>query len=138
MKEAKDMSGDELNRTIAELCGAKWIRLLPASSKKRSLIMLESFQRLGLSEADGTEEICQIHELPNYAGDLNAMQEAEKLLNTIQKRSVYLGILHKWRFDKHDWTLGAYWATARQRAEAFVMVFQKGIEKSKNHEPFQV
>lgn len=122
-KEAKDMTGDELNCMIAELCGAKWMLLIPTSGKKRSLVMPESvfsLKTLGLTEADGTEEICQIHWLPNYAGDLNAMHKAVLLLDESQKslyRNTLIGMCEG--MNSRNWA--AIDATARQRAEAFVM-----------------
>jgi len=126
----KDMTNDDLNRRVAELCGAKWMRLLSDDSaiQKRSLVMpeeIESLRAKGLSEADGTEDMCQIHWVPNYAGDLNAMHEAEKALVEVQKRR-YGNVLSD--IVKPDEYYGEYdtvHATARERAEAFAMMNER-------------
>jgi len=121
----KDMTNDDLNRRVAELCGAKWMRLLSDDSaiQKRSLVMpeeIESLRAKGLSEADGTEDMCQIHWVPNYASDLNAMHEAVSSLDEMQKavyRNILIGMCEG--MNRRNWS--AIDATARERAEAFVM-----------------
>ena len=129
MKDPKDMTGDELNYAVAELCGAKWMRLLSDASpvQKRSLVMpaeIDFLKAKGLSEADGTEDMCQIHRVPNYAGDLNAMHEAVSSLDEMQKviyRNILIGICEG--MNRRNWS--AIDATARERAEAFIMAMSK-------------
>jgi hypothetical protein len=59
--------------------------------------------------------------LPDYFNDLNAMHEAEKILNDHQKIGYYLN-LALWREDTGELTENLYevvHATSAQRAEAF-------------------
>lgn len=51
--------------------------------------------------------------MPNYYGDLNAMHEAEKVLSPSQRVDYRLSL--QFCLGKED-----YWATAAQRAEAFL------------------
>jgi hypothetical protein len=66
--------------------------------------------------------------LPDYLNDLNAMHEAERSrLTTVTLQARYVHIL---RDISHDltWTQADGWAcfaTARQRAEAFVLTLEK-------------
>lgn len=129
MKEVKNMSDDEINRTIAELCGAKWMRLI-SPANRRPLVMadeVESVREIGLSVARGTEEICQIHRLPNYVGDLNAMHEAEKSLESYQLAWMAMTIVGVNEYNEMSAVRMAdvFHATARQRAEAFVETMRK-------------
>ena len=122
------MTDDEKVYKIAELCGAKWYRLIPSDDYERSL----SFDNLnmggkGLSFADGNEKIVQIHTLPAYLNDLNAMHEVEKTLKTDEIRFLYETTLHslnmKYMGQASVWE--TVHATAKQRAEAFILTMEK-------------
>jgi hypothetical protein len=66
------------------------------------------------------------HDIPNYCNDLNAMNEAEKVL-TPKQIEVFCEQLN-------PKTHGVWWgihATARQRAEAFLRTLGKWEEASK-------
>ena len=68
---------------------------------------------------------CSIDELPNYLNDLNAMHEAEKILDQQQ-------VIQYWRTlayncDKDGMT-DMLFKTAAQRAEAFLKTIGKWIE----------
>lgn len=116
---------------IAEACGAKWYRLTSQDAlgnPERSL----SPKSHGLIEADGTEVVCQIHRLPNYTTDLNAMHRVEESMTDdhAQRYSEELilitgaeiradGAFYGVRF----WNI--YHATAAQRAEAFALTVEE-------------
>jgi hypothetical protein len=57
--------------------------------------------------------------LPDYIHDLNAMHDAEKLLNIGQRISYYLALVEANRGDDRPDIVSAS-ATAAQRAEAFL------------------
>ena len=57
---------------------------------------------------------------PNYCSDLNAMHEAEKVLTEHQNESIYPRNLGAWRNPTKP-----IYATARQRAEAFLKTLGK-------------
>jgi hypothetical protein len=69
----------------------------------------------GLVFADGTEVVCQIHKIPDYCNDLNAMHEAVGTLG------VELGPYEYWLEKVAGPGMCMVEATARQRAEAFVL-----------------
>lgn len=68
--------------------------------------------------------------VPNYPYDLNAMHEAEKILKG-SNIAVYLGILSE-IYDPKDvkFTLSCVFATASQRAEAFLRTIGKWEDSS--------
>jgi hypothetical protein len=100
--------------------------------------MTEEKQRIaiaefcGFIEEDNESEICwtrlewtycvHVDEIPDYLNDLNAMHEAEKVLNTSTDQNTtgsyaaYAQCL--------AWA-GGYSATAAQRAEAFLRTIEK-------------
>jgi hypothetical protein len=123
-------SSQEKIYKIAEYCGAKWVRLAKQVNEigeKRSLVMPDdpSFPDdpdFNLPIADGSEQICLIHVLPNYLSDLNAMHEVEMSLPD-DKLCKYDTTLWSMCFAASGKT-GAIHASAEQRAEAFVLTME--------------
>ena len=105
------MSDEQINIAIAEACGWRHI----------------AFNRGWINAGDG-ETQCVI---PDYCNDLNAMHEAEKVLNDEQwpeyraeLRNVVLGGIRM----VSQWCKADLHATARQRAEAFLKTIGKWKE----------
>ncbi len=114
------MKPEEQRIAIAEACGAKWMNRWSASHATLTFMK----EGKGSSNPDWSfchkdEEVPMDDTIPDYLHDLNAMHEAEKILNTpihMQKHAWnnYKGILE-------DVTKGSsFHATAVQRAEAFL------------------
>lgn len=61
--------------------------------------------------------------IPDYCGDLNAMHEAEKTLTYYQREVFYPRNLGAWQRP-----INVIYATARQRAEAFLRTLGKWEE----------
>ena len=94
--------------------------------------MNKTEQRIAIAEACGwPSSTCNINHalqeiggkwwaltLPDYCNDLNAMHEAEKVLNNDYKRLNYQVKLGGYPADNDYWS--GYTATAAQRAEAFL------------------
>jgi hypothetical protein len=90
----------------------------------------------GWTEEDNESEICWtrdeltycLHEdeLPNYCNDLNAMHEAEKMLTEkgVNMWWEYVGFINRCNPTPFGHETAVH-ATARQRAEAFMRVFEK-------------
>jgi hypothetical protein len=96
----KQLSNDQINILIAEHCGWTYV------------IYDKYFGAFGTNP----NRVLLIEEdeaIPDYVKDLNAMHEAEKTL-TYQQRVAYMNILLE--------TPGCVFATATQRAEAFLKV----------------
>ena len=96
------MNNKQINTTIAEACG--W-------------------------DSDDIARgytLCQFSEnVPDYCNDLNAMHEAEKKL-TEKRLQTYLDFLADApRDDVYQTWTGSVFATARQRAEAFLRTIGK-------------
>jgi hypothetical protein len=128
------MTKDEQRIAIGEACGYVWYRI-PKNQfeQERRYRFLahplvheyEDQSPLWLERADGTEHICNMQfmekegHLPDYVFDLNAMHEAEKLL-TQGGKTQYIFVLQTLcggqQFGDN------YFATAEQRAEAFLRV----------------
>lgn len=106
------MTEQEMRIAIAEACG--W--------KRKGYKMWTNPADLSWEYASG---------LPDYLNDLNAMHEAEKVLDQNQKNR-YLNILHEIclpeDYDELDDDFGWCTATARQRAEAFMETLNLWIE----------
>jgi hypothetical protein len=80
--------------------------------------------RIAIAEAHGTMKWsyalptkCIAVGVPDYCNDLNAMHEAEKTLSSAQLQREYADIL--------DDGNGGHFATALQRAEAFLKIIRK-------------
>ena len=97
------MTEEQINAAIAKACG------------RRQKPNGEWFPDNGLTV--GSQGI------PNYCNDLNAMHEAEKVLTQHQNESIYPRILGAWRNPTKP-----IYATARQRAEAFLRTLGKWEE----------
>lgn len=97
------MTNKEINMAIAEACGWKFVDAMAIRSdglRMRSAIN------------NPRAEFC-----PDYANDLNAMREAEILMDPYTR----LEIARRLRYD--------VFATASQRAEAFLRTLGKWDEK---------
>ena len=121
------MINQEINIAIAEACGmlkrpagqiVEYRRPEPQSSGV--------FERVRFP--DGSVRPCYVSDLPNYCNDLNAMNEAEKVLQ-IQQTPHYVAHLQSICGSAGANAVGWPYitATARQRAEAFLRV--KGLWK---------
>jgi hypothetical protein len=105
--EAYTVNDNEANRLIAEACGWKPDGYGHWKHPTRNL-----------SE--------DVESLPDYCHDLNAMHEAEKLLY----KNNFISHLRRVLISDHiDCLENCVFATARQRAEAFLRV--KGLWKEK-------
>jgi len=109
------MTDEQINKEIAEACG--WV-----------------YAPEDLRDFPWQDEQGEVYtSYPNYCNDLNAMHEAEKILNSAQ-RIIYadqICIIWTGRDDRPVpmW----FWiteATARQRAEAFLRTLGKWEEKA--------
>jgi hypothetical protein len=90
-------------------------------------MMTPKAQRIAIAEACGTmrwsyalPQKCVAASVPKYPEDLNAMHEAEKVLNQGQKEDYFFIILNFYG----NWPK-AIQATAAQRARAFLRVIEK-------------
>jgi hypothetical protein len=122
------MKEEKQQIAIAEICG--WINCIsPHADEYHFLTDLE----LGLAMGAPVGRNCQLYSdglhyaIPNYPNDLNAMHEAEKVLQQHMAKW--------WNYTSQlaaaNSTLGAggeAHATAKQRAEAFLRVFGKWEE----------
>lgn len=142
LEQVRAMSDEELRIRVAELCGAKWM-LMGSPLLGRTLVegtCVDFRLKQGLKLADGTEKIEQVHSLKNYPRDLNAMHEAVETLD-VGKRGRFmceLAEILEWPpYPVQSLPIGVAsielpfdrWfecanATARQRAEAFVLVME--------------
>lgn len=96
------MTNEQINRAIAEACGWK--------PKRQTM-----FTRMGFRVS--------YENTPNYCEDLNAMHEAEKSLTDDQREVFYPRNLGAWQRP-----FNVIYATARQRAEAFLRTLGKWEE----------
>lgn len=112
------MTDQEINIAIAEACGWTNIRTknLPQFQDDRRTYLLGTLS--------GSEEI----HIPAYSNDLNAMHEAEKTLTGKQVLE-YVPILNRCtKCFSHITPAIMIFATARQRAEAFLRTIGKWKE----------
>jgi hypothetical protein len=108
LEEVQKMTDEELNRNVAELCGGVW--------KTCECVGINCDKTMRWHWLNNTIT----NECPNYAGDLNAMHEAESILVEVQKRkygNILLDITHP---DEYYGEYDVVHASARKRAEAFV------------------
>lgn len=137
----KGLSNEAKRVRIAEICGWKWIYKKGTWHHAR---LIDPNGRSPVQHGFGgtpTERKVKkllkewpIHHIPDYLNDLNAMAEAEKVLNRDQAWK-YRGVLQDMVVAQQG-SLGAvksidfiYGATARQRAEAFLACFPNEEEK---------
>ena len=111
------MTDDEINIAIAEACGWRFSPLAHIESKP--------FATMCWIAPNGAD--WQMQKLPDYCNDLNAMHEAEKTLG--DRLFVYRNILALVVIDDpmNRYNEPAF-ATARQRAEAFLRTIGKWEE----------
>jgi len=102
------MSPEEQRIAIAEACGWTRIEILPSMKCRPT-------QVVGFNTNEDRRG-----NVPDYLNDLNAMHEAEKVLmnhpNAGELVTNYINYLE----DSHDRWLTSCFATASQRAEAFL------------------
>ncbi len=114
------MTDQEINAEIAEYCG--WRNIIE-----------KDYQPFGTNEyIDGPSQVwvgihpeldADIKEyevIPDYCNDLNAMHEAEKMLNEKQE-----DIMNNTLWDIMDGRKYLWHSTASQRAKAFVKTIEK-------------
>ena len=90
--------------------------------------MTPEAQRIAIAEACGwkteyRDAISSVTALPNYLNDLNAMHDAEKVLNEKQE-----DIMNSTLWDIMDGRKYLWHSTASQRAEAFLRTIGKWEE----------
>ena len=110
------MTDNEIKLAIAEACGWTGCRLGgygAGGAVNRS--------RRSIGTPPGRKYTC---ELPDYVNDLNAMHEAEKLL-TSEQVTKYIEYLDFFVEGQGKWLDAGHFATARQRAEAFLRTLNK-------------
>ncbi len=95
------MTDEQINRAIAEACG---------------------WNNKPVVRTNGKGSVW-VTEWPDYCNDLNAMHEAEKVLTDDQREVFYPRNLGAWQSP-----FNVIYATARQRAEAFLRVMGKWEE----------
>lgn len=102
------MNKEQINIAIAEVCG--W-RVHPKD-------------RWTVIPPKSPHSVQPLNTLPGYYNDLNAMHEAEKVLNTVELWESYKNYLCQWMTEP-------VCATAAQRAEAFLRTLGKWEEAAK-------
>ena len=107
LEQVKELSDNELRIKVAELCG--W------HDFEDEDINTLKYRLMGIHDNLGHK---YLHDVPDYCNDLNAMHEAEKLLDTELKQLEYQLNLN-YLLGPLIWNLTR--ATARQCAEAFVL-----------------
>jgi hypothetical protein len=95
------VTDEQINRAIAEACG---------------------WNNKPVVRTNGKGSVW-VTEWPDYCNDLNAMHEAEKVLTDDQREVFYPRNLGAWQSP-----FNVIYATARQRAEAFLRVMGKWEE----------
>lgn len=135
LQEIQKLSDDELRIKVAELCG--WVRKTgnwnyhnTSTCTHRQEVGMENAREWwhlpGRHHGSSGTDVLKDDRLPNYPRDLNAMHEAEGGL-TDKQYDRYCDALWN-QCDGATGKRGAVHSTARQRAEAFVMVMQKEKE----------
>ena len=114
LEQVKVMSDEELRIKVAKLCGWKF--------RKTAWFMRWLWGSILTQRSDG-KLFCGY--FPKYATDLNAMHEAENLIPPT-KQATYGGKIADLtgRFGSNVFFKFAH-ATARQRAEAFVLTMEE-------------
>ena len=109
MKESS-MTDKQINAAIARECGWKDVWRCQGVSESASFV--------------GTSPDNQFLPVPNYCGDLNAMHEAEKVL-----QNQFTPMIEEAYWRNLQWVKPhPIYATARQRAEAFLKTIGKWEE----------
>mgnify|MGYP003627043662 CR=1 FL=1 len=112
LKQIQALSDKELNIKVAELLGWK-SAMLNVGVHHEKVLCWRSPTSMWMTEGDGS------YGMPNYCNDLNAMHDAEKAAFDWNTFGSYCGEL-----DVVDENHGIT-ATARQRAEAFVLTMKE-------------
>ena len=111
------MSEEEINIAIVEACGWR---------------LFSQFKNLWAPPRSVVEYDCDAYQLPNYLNDLNAMREAEELLDDDQWLDYMLNLqdVLQRHPDRGKWVVCQenMHSTAAQRAKAFVKTIGKWKE----------
>lgn len=116
------MTDEQMNVAIAEHCGWRRPSHKDCKKAKKNMVIGDSWWLNPNGDLEHPRHI------PNYCGDLNAMHEAEKMLNKGQ-HWYYINELTV--LTEAEWTacldevFVVAAATARQRAEAFLKTVNK-------------
>jgi len=107
-----EVTPEQQRITIAEACG--WEPCEPR---------IFSWQKLSHAFKKDGAYYGGLNSIPDYSNDLNAMHEAEKMLTDLDlyRRFLYLVVLE----DPSNTSNEPAWATATQRAEAFLRTIGK-------------
>jgi hypothetical protein len=117
LKQIQALSNKELNVRVAELLGWK-SAMLNVGVHHEKVLCWRSPTSMWMTEGDGS------YGMPNWCENLNAMHEAENNL-TGPQQGVF-GDHLDWIAQKNGAPLRWMWnATARQRAEAFVLTMKE-------------
>jgi hypothetical protein len=114
LEEIQKLDNDQLRSIVAHICGFMNIKKLRTCSAHDGLV-----GRLLCPDM----KTRTVH-VPDYCNDLNAMHEAEKQMST-GEHSFYLRTLAGITTNNPDDLGIAVFATARQRAEAFVLTMEE-------------
>lgn len=104
------MTDEQINKAIAEACGWKDCN---GYIGKPPILKMDQYNR----------------SLPNYAGCLNAMHEAEKTLS-VKEAANYSRMLTSTSWQSEQPVFAPMTATACQRAEAFLRTLGKWEEEA--------
>lgn len=122
LKEVEALSDHELRLKVAELCG--WTVKPCTYTESGYMYWNDELDKSRPDDDDGIR-----FELPDYTGSLDAMHEAEKILDTDKMQDAYLVALEE--FTGADYGLKDFeWrlcnSTAKDRAKAFVLAMTRG------------
>lgn len=123
-KQVKEMTDEQLRIKMAELCGWKYAGKWSPAGKPYPEDHHGTKFDIGKNHVG-----CSCHRLPDYPRDLNAMHEAEKTFSTYGKEQEYyknlIGVVYVWDYSCGINGAKVAHATARQRAEAFVLTMEE-------------
>jgi hypothetical protein len=107
------MNPEEQRIAIAEACGYKGVT---TGVTEGAIKVITGFKNHNFDE-----------EIPDYLNDLNAVHEAEKVMSdkNLYRKFIYLVVLD----DPQNTTNEPAWATAAQRAEAFLRTIGKWVSE---------
>ena len=105
------MTNEQINVAIAEACG--WTDISQYTQAVDGWY--------GYEPENGPHS-----QIPNFCNDLNAMHEAEKMLNSEQKEIYFLDLMCL--YGKWPKSIQAIQATAKERAETFLKTLEKWEE----------
>jgi hypothetical protein len=122
------MKPEEQRIAIAEACGYKWVENVRVRSNSQSGAWCSADGWYNPKTKEISDDMC---DLPNYLNDLNAMREAENKLSKDHRKQLVYVLLRVVIADLDRYTPEIdkfrvlYFATAAQRAEAFIRTIGK-------------